>query len=225
MYVVIAGAGLVGANLAERLVKERHDVVVVDHNAAVCEQVAAQTGALAMKGSASDVDVLEQAGMRRAEVAVSTLGSDADSLAFAVLARSFDVPRVIARMRDPRYKAAYETAGVTTTVHINEVFANQLLLEIEEPHLRPVATFGAGDASIVVDTVPERALVSGRTVSEIAAAPEFPAECVITGIYRPKTREFIIPRGSAEIREGDRVFLVAAHRDLRRASKYLHRRR
>ena len=102
---------------------------------------------------------------------------------------------------------------------------NQLLLEIEEPRLRQVATFGGGKASIVVGTVPENAAVSEMTVSEIAADSGFPAECVITGIYRPRTQEFVIPRGSAKVLSGDRVFLVAEQTNLRKASKFLHRTR
>lgn len=223
MYVIIAGAGLVGGSLAGRLAEAHDDVVVVDSDKAVCEQLAATTGVLVLHGSATDIDVLEQAGIRKADVAVSTMRSDADNLAFSLLAKSFDVPRIIARMRDPRFEGAYRKAGVSATSHIVDVFVNQLLLEIDEPHLRQIAVFGAGKASIVVDTVPSGAAVSGKTVSEIAADPAFPSECVISGIYRREASEFVIPRGSAEVREGDRVFLVAARSDLRKASKFLHR--
>jgi len=223
MYVVIAGAGLVGRGLAERLIESRHDVVIVDHDKGVCEWLASHLGALIIFGSATDVDVLDQAGIAGADVAVSTMRTDADNLAFALLAKSFGVPRVIARLRNRRYEAAYKQAGVATTVHIADVFANQLLLEIEEPHLRQVASFGAGDVSIVVDTVPDKAVVAGRKIREFAAEADFPAECVITGIYRPGTQEFIVPRGAAEIQAGDRVFLVAKYPDLRRASKALHK--
>jgi trk system potassium uptake protein TrkA len=191
----------------------------------VCEQLAASIGALVLNGSATDIDLLERAGVRKADVAVSTMRSDADNLAFALLAKSFDVPRIIARMRDPRYESAYKKAGVAATSHIVDVFVNQLLLEIDEPHLRQIAVFGAGKASIVVDTVPLGATVSGKTVSEIAADPAFPSECVITGIYRRESSDFVIPRGSAEVREGDRVFLVAARGNLKKASKFLHRKR
>ena len=68
-----------------------------------------------------------------------------------------------------------------------------------------------------------RGAVSGKTVSEIGADADFPDECVITGIYRPETQSFIIPRGRAQLLSGDRVFLVAAHTNLRHASKYLHK--
>jgi len=223
MYIVIAGAGLVGRGLASRLVKARHDVVVVDSNKAVCEWVAAHVGALAQHGSATNIEVLRQAGLERADVAVSTMRGDADNLAFALLAKSFGVERVIARLRNQDYESAYRMAGVTTTMHVADVFANQLLLEIEEPHLRQVHTFAAGDASIVVDTVPDGAAVVGKTVSEVAADADFPDACVITGIYRPETQDFIIPRGGAQVQAGDRVFLVAEHANLKKASKFLHR--
>ena len=223
MYIVIAGAGLVGGALAERLIASRHDVVVIDHDRNVCEWIASRLGALAMHGSATDIDILEQAGIAKADVAVGTTRVDADNLAFALLAKSYDVPRVIARMRNPRYEAAYKKAGVTTTVHVGEVFVNQLMLDIEEPHLRQVATFGAGGVAIVMDTVPDGAAVSGRTIGEFTGEADFPDDCVITGIYRPETQEFVVPRGRAEVHSGDRVFLVAQTPTLRKASKFLHR--
>jgi len=178
---------------------------------------------MAFEGSATNIDVLEQAGMSKADVAVATMRIDADNLAFSLLAKSFNVTRVIARMRNPRYASAYEQAGVAATVNVANVFVNQIMLEIEEPGLRQVATFGGGKASIVVDTVPQGAQVAGRSISDIAADEGFPKECIITGIYRPATHKFIIPRGSAELLAGDRVFLVAERANLRRASKHLHR--
>jgi len=223
MYIVIAGAGLIGGTLAERLAEARHDVVVVDHSREVCERIASRLGVLVVCGEATDIDVLEQAGIQKADVAVATMRVDADNLGFSVLAKSYDVPSVVARMRNPRYESAYRHAGVTATSHIVDVFVNRILLEIEEPHLRQIATFGAGKAAIVVDTIPRNAAVSGKTVSQIAADSGFPPECVISGIFRPGTEEFVIPRGSAEIQGGDRVFLVARLKDLRKASKFLHR--
>ena len=53
MYVVIAGAGLVGRGLAERLIESRHDVVIVDHDKGVCEWLASHLGALIIFGSAT----------------------------------------------------------------------------------------------------------------------------------------------------------------------------
>jgi trk system potassium uptake protein TrkA len=223
MYIVIAGAGLVGQSLAERLVENRHDVVVIDREKAICEQVATDTGALVLHGSATDVGILEQAGMSKADVAIATMRVDADNLSFSLLAKSYDVPRVIARMRNPRYESAYRMAGVSTTVRVVDMFVSQILLDIEEPDLRQLATFGPHNAAIVVASIPDDAAVHGKTIGQIATDSDFPAQCVVSGIYRPENQQFLIPRGPAEIRAGDRVFLVANQKDLRRAFKYLRR--
>jgi len=223
MYIVIAGAGLVGRGLAEQLAQAKHDVVVIERERAICEQLSSRLGVMAVCGSATSVDILEQAGISKADVAVATMRVDADNLAFSLLAKGARVGHIIARMRDKRYRSAYEEAGVTATIHVAEVFVSQLLLAIEEPHLRQVATFGGGKASIVVDTIPEGAAVAGKTLSEIAAADEFPSECIVTGIYRSRNQEFVIPRGSAEIHAGDRLFLVAERPNLRKASRFLHK--
>lgn len=225
MYVVIAGGGILGRGLADRLVEARHDVVVVEQDRAVCEQITARTGALAIHGSATNIDLLEDAGIRKADVAVGALPLDADNLAFGVLARNFNVPRVIARMRDPRYESAYQGAGVTRALNMSAMFVRQLVLEIEQPTLRQVATFGRGEASIVVAPIPEGALADGQTVQEIARHRDFPDECVIAGILRGDENKFVFPRGAAEIRAGDQVFLAADADNVRKAAQFLRRTR
>lgn len=225
MFVVIAGGGLVGSSVAQVLVENRHDVVVIDREPAVCEHIAARIGALAIHGTATDIEVLEDAGVRKAEVAVAAMPTDADNLAFSLLARNFGVPRIIVRMRNPRYEAAYKSAGVTRVINVRDLFVRQLVLEIEQPALRQVATFGQGKASIVVAIVPPDSVVHGKTVEQVVQTKEFPNECIIAGIFRQEPAEFIIPRGGVEIRSGDQVFLVADIGNVRKAVKVLQRTR
>jgi trk system potassium uptake protein TrkA len=223
MFILIAGGGVLGQGLAARLVQGRHDVVVVDENRAVCEQVSSRVGALAIHGTATDIDVLEEAGIRKAEVAIGALPTDADNLAFGVLARNFDVPRVMARMRNPRYESAYKLAGISRVINVSDVLVQQLFLEIEQPTLRQVAAFGEGKASIVVVTIPEGARVHEKTVKEIAQDMDFPRDCVIAGIFREDVEKFVFPRGEAEVRSGDQVFLAADTDNVRKAAQFLHR--
>jgi len=223
MYVVIGGGGIFGGGLARRLVQNRHDVVVVERDRSVCEQIAARVGALAINGTATSIDTLEEAGIKRADVAVGAMPTDADNLAFGVLARNFGVPRVIARMRNSSYESAYEVAGVSRALNMSEMFVSQVVLEIEQPALHHVATFGRGRASIVVSLIPDGALVNGKSVSEIARHKDFPDECVIAGIFRQETEEFVFPRGSAQVRSGDQIFLAANMGNVRKAAEFLRR--
>jgi len=223
MYVVIAGGGMVGGSLARELVVNRHDVVVVEQERAVCERIASRIGALAINGIATEIEMLEQAGIEKADVAVGALPRDADNLAFALLAKNFQVPRIIARMRSQRYETAYKMAGVTRILNVGDLFVRQLVLEIEQPTLRQVASFGGGKASIVVARIPEGALVNGETVEQIVKHDEFPSECVVAGIFREEKEEFIFPRGGIEVRSGDQVFLTANIGDVQKAAGFLQR--
>jgi trk system potassium uptake protein TrkA len=198
-------------------------VVVVDRDREVCEDLAARTGALVRFGNATDIDVLEEAGISKADVAAAATPNDADNLAFAVLARHFNVPRVITRMRNERYEAAYESAGVGEVINVVDLFVNQLVLEIEQPQLQQVASLGGGKASITIAVVPENSIAHTRTVADIAGDERFPKACVIAGIFRDETDEFIIPRGMREVRSGDKLFLVADTGNVSRAAAYLHK--
>ena len=93
MYVVVAGGGIVGKGLAMRLNEARHDVVVIDIDSRVCEDLYARYGLETVNGSATSIDVLEAAGLRKADVAVAAMRNDADILAFPLLAHDFGVPR------------------------------------------------------------------------------------------------------------------------------------
>jgi len=223
MYVLIAGGGVFGRGLARELVQGRHDVVIIEQQREICEQITSRIGALTVHGSATDIGTVEEAGIRKTDVAVGALPSDAGNLAFAVLARNFDVPKTISRVRNPRYENAYKMAGVDMAVNMSRMFVRQIVMSIEQPEMQQVATFGRGEASIVVASIPEGARVDGKTVSEIAQNRNFPAECVIAGIYREEEGEFVFPRGPAEVRTGDRVFLTARADDIRKAVRVLRK--
>ena len=225
MYVVIAGGGVLGSSLARRLVEGRHDVVVIERDPAVCDRVASRIGALTICGTATSIETLEEAGIERADVAVGAMPVDADNLAFALLARNFEVPRIMARMRNPRYETAYKLAGVTSCINISGLFVDHLALEIEQPKVRQVATFGGAKATIVVVAVPEGSPADGKTVQAVAQDKRFPEGCVIAGIYRKGEEKFIFPRGAAEMRAGDEVFLVADANQVSRAANFILRAR
>lgn len=220
MFIIIGGAGLVGEALAEQLARNKHDVVVIDRDRQVCEDITATTGVVAVCGSATDSEVLEQAGIKKADVAVAAMRHDGDNLAFSLLARRWDVPRVFARMQKRQTKPAFDLAGVTKTLSITDVFLSRLVLEIERPNLQHVATFGDGKANIVILRVTEGARAADKSVAELTQMDDFPSECVIAGIFREVTGEFIFPRGNQKFRTDDQVFVAAGVDAVRKAAEF-----
>ncbi len=221
MYIVIAGVGAVGERLAAKLSQNRHDVVAIDVSGEICDELAARHGVVAVRGSATDIGVLEDAGLKKADVAIALMPGDADNIAFALLARHFEVPRIMVRMRDSRYSTAYEKAGATNIVDLADLFVENMILDIEQPDFVRVATLGGGKASIVIVKIPNGSKADGKTIADITREEDFPKDCVVAGIYRTGTQEFVIPRGDRKFKVGDSIFLVADTADIRKAANYL----
>ena len=212
---------MVGRGLARRLAASKHDVVVIDADREVCERVYSQIGVTTIHGQATAISTLEDAELRRADCAAATMRGDSDNLSFALLAKHMGVARIIVRMRDPRYEDAYRLAGVSRVLNIVDLYLNQFVWEIEEPVVQEVTTLGGGKASIVFVKVSESSRAAGQTVEQITRDSAFPTDCAFAGIFRPATGQFIIPRGSAGVQAGDRVYLAANGPEIRQAARFL----
>jgi len=225
MRVVIAGGGLTGRRLIARLAADRHDVVVIDLSREVCEWISSKLGVSAVHGNATDVATLEEAEIGAADVAVALTGQSADNLAFSLLAKAAGVARIIVRMVNPKYRQAYERAGVTSIIDIASLFLDQLLLEIERPQIHEVMTFGAGQGSILRLTLPQSSRVVGETIDAVVAQRRWPADALIAGIYREGSGELLIPHGDERLRAGDELLVVAAAAQGRNAVDFFEIRR
>jgi trk system potassium uptake protein TrkA len=224
MYVVIAGAGIVGGELTRRLLENRHDVVVIDQDKESCDKLYAGTGAVVINGSAARIEILREAGIDKADVLVAATATDADNLVCALLGRSLGVPRIIARMRDTAYEKAFQLAGVESLVRVTDLMVNHMVMDVEQPELRSVTAIGGGRADIFSVKIPPGAGVAGKSVRDLTASPDFPAECVFVAVYNAAKGEFSIPRGNQVISEGDEIFVIASAEDVKRAADFLSRR-
>lgn len=220
MFIIVAGADLMGKEVTKILVKSNHDVVVIDKNRDTCESVYAETGAMTIHGNATDIHVLREAGAAKTEVIICLM-QDADNLACALLSRSLGIPRIIARLRDPHYEQAYQQAGVTTTVNAAGLLLDQIMMEIEQPRIKRIMTLGGGKAGIYMVRIPEKARSVGMKIMEITGLPIFPKECVFMGIYHEDDGSFLIPRGDYAIKEDDTIFLISKPHYIEQATDVL----
>ena len=217
MYTVITGGGMVGGGLVRLLLDNKHDVVLVEQNKETCDKLYAETGVVAINASATSIEALNEAGISKADVLVAATGQDADNLACAILAKSFEVPQIIVRMRDPAYKNAYIVAGVHSIVRMTALMVSQIMMDIENPQVRRITSIGGGKADIFLVIVPEHAKVAGKSIQDIVGSRRFPSQCVFIAVYNKKTEEFSIPRGQQVINEGDELFLICTVDNIKKA--------
>lgn len=214
MFVIVAGAGLVGREITARLSENDHDVVAVDIDLEVCEMIYAETGAVTVHGNATELRTLREAKIDRADAFICLMRRDSDNIAAAILAKSMSVPRIVVRMRDPGYEEAYRLAGVTTIVRVADLLLNRIVSEIEQPRVKEIMPLGGGAANVYALRIPPEADCVGKSVSDIARMEKFPRESLFMGIYRDEEENFLIPRGGRVLKEDDRVFVIARPSDI-----------
>lgn len=219
MYIIIGGGGFIGKGITKELVEQRHDVVVIDRDPDSCEEIYAKYGAVTIQGNATELDTLESAGIDKCEIAIAAMSNDSDNLAFSLLAKHFNVPQIIVRMKDPKYEEVYKTFGVHTIARVTKLLIDQIMVNIESPELRKVINFG--EVEICIFDIPETSQCLGETIADVVSHDGFPKKCTITCIFDDSSSSFVIPRGDHILNPKDRVFLCGLRPDIMEAVKVL----
>ena len=221
MYVLVAGAGMIGRQITRLLIDNGHDVVVIEKDAKICESLYAETGVLTINGNATDIGMLEKAGALKADAIICIMGNSADNIACSLIAKSLGVPNIVARLKDPKYSEAYRLAGVTSIVRMADLLVNQIMMEVEQPKVKKISTLGGGSADVYAVRIPPDSRSIDMSIQEITQERNFPKECVFIGIYKEETGDFLIPRGGNTVGEGDMVFLVSKSQFITKATDFL----
>jgi trk system potassium uptake protein TrkA len=113
MYVLIMGCGRVGARLANLLVSAGHEVTVIDTNPSAFDRLGSDFGGTTLVGSGIDMDVLERAGIERADAfAAVTQGDNRNIMASQIAKELYKVPKVVTRIYDPIRQDTFKTLGL-----------------------------------------------------------------------------------------------------------------
>lgn len=113
MYVIVAGCGRVGANLAKELLEAGHNVVVIDQDEKDFAQLGVGSNCLALTGLPIDEDILKEAGIEKADALVAVTGDDNTNVMISQIAKQlYNVPRVITRINDPRREDVFHIMGL-----------------------------------------------------------------------------------------------------------------
>jgi trk system potassium uptake protein TrkA len=114
-YIVIVGCGRLGASLADRLSRDGHAVVVIDHDEAAFARLSADYSGFRVDGDATRMAVLTEARLDRADVLIAATHEDNVNLMVAQIAqRLLGVRTVLARVFDPGREAIYARLGIDT---------------------------------------------------------------------------------------------------------------
>lgn len=208
MYVLIGGAGLIGLNLAQRLVELGHTVAMIDINPAACRYAREQLGVMAFEGSAVSTEVLMEAGIRKADALAAVLRDDALNLAMVALARHYGVSHILARMRHRDFAQPYRLAGATYIINAVDLTVQAMTNAIEYPEVESIMHFEQGQIEVLKLAIPENCNVMGKSVAAVAQDPLFPSGSLIIGYQPHPHMDLIVPNGSTVLEAGSTVLIA-----------------
>lgn len=204
MYLIVAGGGKIGYYLTKTLVTEGYEVLLIEKDKKKVEIYTDRFGAVVMHGDACEASVLDTAGASRANVVIAVTGDDEDNLVISQMAkRKFDVPRVIARVNNPKNEEIFKRLGIDVTVSQTNVIQSLIEQEIPERSFVHLLTLRHADLALVSATIAEDSAVVGETIASI----RLPAETVIGAVLRDG--QILVPSGSTVLHDGDEVIILA----------------
>lgn len=150
MHIIIGGCGRLGAEIAEQLSQDAEtDVVVLDIDSTAFDRLGSAFNGEALVGDCTDRDMLEQAGVRRADGLIAVTRSDnANLMTVEIATHLYEVPRTIARLFNPDREEVYRKLGVryvSSTGTIAKLFLNEFEEESYPLHVH----FADSDVSMV----------------------------------------------------------------------------
>ncbi len=199
MKVIIMGCGRIGSQVSELMSAHGHDVTVIDHDSNAIGRLGPNFKGRIVHGLGFDRNVLIEAGIERADAFVTASSSDNANIVAARIARNiFRVPRVVARLYDPRRAEVYQRLGLTTISSTNWG-AERIYQVLSHTDLDVLYIFGRGEVSLVI--VEASSQLIGKNVAQLSV----PGEIAVVSITR-NDQAFLPVRGT-EFKEGDLIHL------------------
>jgi trk system potassium uptake protein len=203
MYVIVAGAGKVGWNLARELVDKGHEVTLLEVDRRRYLVVEEELEHAVQYGDATELWVLERAGIQRADLVIAVTGDDEDNMLVCQVAKEkYLCERVIARVNNPRNLQHFKLLGIQPVVSATDLILR--LIEHEVPRYGLVHLLALEEERLEIielEVLPD-APAAGTSVADV----HLPEGSLIISVLRDG--KGFVPTGETVIEAGDEILLV-----------------
>ena len=202
MKVIIIGGGQTGAHIAGILLANKCEVTVIENRELVFQKLKRDIPEKnILFGNGTDPNVLEQAGIAKADVVAVVTGADDTNLVASTIARfEFDVPRVIARVNNPKNAWLFNASmGVDVAINQADLMAHLVVEEMDQAAMLTLMKISKGTHSIVQYKISESANAVGKSIRAVA----MPEQAVFIAVYRGE--KVVVPHGDTVFAAGDVV--------------------
>ncbi len=208
MFLLVIGGGRLGSQLALDMLEQGYKIHILDNRPAVLERLHGLLPTeVIVEGDPTQPQALAAAGIEAADVVAVVMPRDSQNLSIASFARfQFDVPRVIARVNEPRNAWLFTPEmGVDVAVNQADILGSLIQEEMSMGDMMTLLKLHRGDYSVVEEKIPEDAWAIGMEIREL----DLPENCVIAAILRKG--KIVVPHGLSTLEAGDEVLAVTDH--------------
>jgi trk system potassium uptake protein TrkA len=203
MYVIVVGAGKVGWNLARELLDKDHEVTLIENNRNRYLTVEQELEHNVQYGDASELWVLERAGISRADMVIAVTGDDEDNMLICQVAKEkYLVDRIIARVNNPRNKQWFELLGIKPVVSATDLILRLIEHEVPEYGLVHLLDLPEQRLEIIEMLLPDDSRAAGERVGDL----EMPEGSLLISVLR-EGRGFV-PNAETVLEAGDEILAV-----------------
>lgn len=214
MNIVIVGGGKVGSKLVEDFITEGDNVVLIDTKPELCEMIQDTLDVRCIAGSGADLEVLEEAGTRRADLFIAVTTNDELNALCAVMAKKLGAERCVARVRNSEYFKQLEfmrsALGISLIVNPEHASAAEISRMLRFPAAINTETFAKGRIELIEFQVGEDSVLAGKSLYEIYQSLRI--KVLVCAVQRGE--DVHIPKGDFVLESGDKIHITASHKDL-----------
>ncbi len=203
MYVIVAGAGKVGWNLARELIADEREVTLIESNHGRYRVVEEELEHAVQYGDATELWVLERAGIQRADLVIAVTGDDEDNILICQMAKEkYGVSRIVARVNNPRNLQHFKLLGVQPAVSATDLILRLIEHEVPELGLIQLLALEEEHLEIIELEVQAGSPAAGRRVQDVP----LPDGSLIISVLRDGAG--FVPKADSVMQAGDQVLLI-----------------
>ncbi|HKB94937.1 MAG TPA: TrkA family potassium uptake protein [Gaiellaceae bacterium] len=204
MYVLVAGGGKVGANVARSLLRLGHELTLIEQRRDTFERLEDEFEHQVKRGDATELYVLERAGIARPpDILLALTGDDEDNMVICQIAKEkYAVPKVIARVNDPRNQAHFDLLGISPTVCATARIMALVEHEVPEHDLIHLLELRRENLEIVEVQIDRDSPSAGKRVEGLS----LPEGSRLISVMRNGKAEIAV--GATTLEAGDQVLAI-----------------
>ena len=220
MKIIIVGVGKLGEYLAKSLVKEKHEVTLIDIDFTTSQDIINNEDLNYINGNGLDANILLEAGIKDTDLLISVMDQDEHNTICCLLGKKLGAKHTIARIRTPEYANSTEILkddlGLSMTINPEKLTANHIARVLSIPSALNATIFFKGRIQMISIKVKEKGLIEGLSITSLQKKIE--GRIIVCAIER--NNEIIIPRGNTKLQANDIIHITGTRKDINEFLKF-----